>query len=160
MWRVVRAEPAVPPDALGAALRRGCSQEVEGQHQGVPLADSLVIATAQCGACTRSIRGHGSTLAHMFPPSALPVLRTHPTLPSEYKYRVQVAHFCVQVEPGGVPELPSNAQQMPIGKYFDLRGVDVRPARQIGTHQLRAVASHTFAPPAAPAFRASTRTDR
>eukprot|EP00983_Pelagomonas_calceolata_P095634 1158032-Pelagomonas_calceolata.AAC.11 len=38
----------------------------------------------------------------------------------------------VQIEPGGIPELPTYMSNMPIGRYFDMKGVEFRPARTLG----------------------------
>lgn len=38
----------------------------------------------------------------------------------------------IKIAPGGVPELPHNAPAMVIGKWFDAKGVDFRPAKTVG----------------------------
>lgn len=39
----------------------------------------------------------------------------------------------IKIEPGGgAPEVPGTAPPLPIGRYFDLRGVEFKPARTLG----------------------------
>uniref|UniRef100_A0A7S3R019 PHD-type domain-containing protein n=1 Tax=Dunaliella tertiolecta TaxID=3047 RepID=A0A7S3R019_DUNTE len=38
----------------------------------------------------------------------------------------------IKIEPGGIPELPTYMSNMPIGRYFDMKGVEFRPARTLG----------------------------
>ncbi len=44
-----------------------------------------------------------------------------------------VALWCLQLEPGSVPECPETANPMQIGRYFDLRGVEFRPPSTQGS---------------------------